>query len=129
MIATKEQHDIYLSLFRQQESELVAAGPSWVESIRKAAIHRFAELGFPTTKNEEWKYTNVSPIARTAFQPAPVACKGPGDVSPPSLPLGGTTRDLDCVQLVFVDGAYAAGLSSTATLQAGVKVGNLAGAL
>jgi Fe-S cluster assembly protein SufD len=129
MIATKEQHDIYLSLFKQQESELVAAGPSWVESIRKAAIHRFAELGFPTTKNEEWKYTNVSPIARTAFQPAPVACKEAGDVSPQSLPLGGTTRDLNCVQLVFVDGAYAAGLSSTATLQAGVKVGNLAGAL
>ena len=129
MIATNQQHDIYLSLFKQQESELAAVGPSWVEPIRKAAIHRFAELGFPTTKNEEWKYTNVGPIARTAFQPAPVARKGPSDVSTQRLPLGKTTEGLDYAQLVFVDGGYSPGLSSARTLQAGVKVTNLAGAL
>jgi Fe-S cluster assembly protein SufD len=129
MVATKEQHDSYLSLFRERESRLAAADPSWVGPIRKAAMHRFAEVGFPTTKNEEWKYTNVSPIARTAFQPAAVPKRGPDDVPPKRVPLGGTARDLDCIQLVFVDGAYSPRLSSTGTAQAGVNVGNLARAL
>ena len=42
MIATKQQHDIYISLFEQQQSKLAAVSPSWVGPIRKAAIHRFA---------------------------------------------------------------------------------------
>ena len=125
MTVTKEQHGTYLSVFQQQQSSLNAVGPSWVESIRKAAIHRFAELGFPTTKNEEWKYTNVSPLARTAFELAGVRKREPGDASPQTLPLG----DLDCVRLVFVDGAHFPGLSSSGTLPAGVKVGNLARSL
>jgi Fe-S cluster assembly protein SufD len=129
MIATKEHHDIYLSLFQQQASSLAAVEPSWLGSIRNAAIHRFAELGFPTTKNEEWKYTNVGPIARTAFEPAAIARIGLGDVGPQRLPRGGMAHDLDCVQVVFVDGVYSPGLSSSGTLQAGVKVGSLARAL
>jgi len=129
MIATKEHQDIYLSLFQQQASRLTGVEPSWLGSIRRAGIHRFAELGFPTTKNEEWKYTNVSPIVRTAFQPAAIAKGGTGDVSSERLPLGRTARDLHCIQVVFIDGTYSPGLSSSETLQAGVKVGNLARAL
>ena len=33
--------------------------------LREAAFQRFAELGFPTTHDEEWRFTNVAPIART----------------------------------------------------------------
>jgi Fe-S cluster assembly protein SufD len=128
MIATRERHS-YLSLFQQEESRLAAISPSWLGPIRKAAIERFAELGFPTTKNEEWKYTNVGPIARTAFQPAAIANRGLGDVPVQSLPPGSTAQDLDCVRLVFVDGAYSPGLSSSGTLQGGVKVASLAQAL
>ena len=36
--------------------------------LRKESIQRFAELGFPTTKNEEWKYTNVLPITKVDFR-------------------------------------------------------------
>jgi Fe-S cluster assembly protein SufD len=127
MIAAKEQNNIYLSLFKPGEWGRAAATPPWVGPIRKAAIQRFAELGFPTTKNEEWKYTNVSPIARTAFQPAALAKRRLDDVQ--SLAFESTARDLECVQLVFVDGVYSPGLSSSVTLQAGVTAGNLARAL
>ena len=44
----------------------VASGtsvPPAVQSIRRAAFDRFAALGFPTTKNEDWHFTSVSPIA------------------------------------------------------------------
>ena len=36
-------------------------------ALKNAAFARFSELGFPTTKNEEWRFTNVAPIARTKF--------------------------------------------------------------
>ena len=38
-------------------------------AFEEAAIPRFSELGFPTTKNEEWRFTNVAPVARTKFPP------------------------------------------------------------
>ena len=40
-------------------------------SIRQDAGRRFAESGFPTTRDEEWRFTNVSSIAKTQFSPAP----------------------------------------------------------
>ena len=42
---------------------------SWLEPIREAASERFKELGFPTTHNEEWRFTNVAPIARANWTP------------------------------------------------------------
>ncbi len=42
-----------------------------ITSIRQDAARRFAELGFPTTRDEEWRFTNVSSIAKTQFSPAP----------------------------------------------------------
>src|SRR5712691_2795640 len=48
-----------------------AAGCRAVDSaFADAAFQRFAELGFPTTREEEWRFTNVAPIARTRFQAA-----------------------------------------------------------
>jgi Fe-S cluster assembly protein SufD len=43
--------------------------PAWLAPLREAAFRRFAELGFPTTHDEEWRFTNVAPIARTTFAP------------------------------------------------------------
>jgi Fe-S cluster assembly protein SufD len=86
------------------------------------------ELGFPTTKNEEWKYTNVSPIARIPFHPATGVTTGRGDASL-LRSLTDPARDLDCMRLVFVNGAYSGELSATDRLQVGVKLGSLARAL
>ena len=40
---------------------------SWVGKIRQDAIARFTELGFPTTRNEDWHFTSVSPISESDF--------------------------------------------------------------
>ena len=48
-----------------------------VLSIREEAAERFRELGFPTTRIEEWKYTNVAPIAKVAWKTAPPATATP----------------------------------------------------
>lgn len=43
---------------------------AWVELVRESAMDRFELLGFPTVKDEEWKYTNLAPVAKESFQPA-----------------------------------------------------------
>src|ERR1019366_3855059 len=64
MSAVAEQTVAWLERFISQPP-----APAWMQSLRDAAFARFAELGFPTTHNEEWRFTNVSAIARTAFTP------------------------------------------------------------
>ena len=64
MSAVAEQTVAWLEAFIGQPP-----APAWLQSLRDAAFARFAELGFPTTHNEEWRFTNVAPIARTAFTP------------------------------------------------------------
>jgi Fe-S cluster assembly protein SufD len=43
---------------------------SWLELVRSGAIDRFEQLGFPTVRDEEWKYTNLATLAKESFQPA-----------------------------------------------------------
>jgi len=104
---------------------LQQAPAPWLDALRRAAIARFAELGFPTTRDEEWQYTNVAPVARTAFRPAPRE-SGLGvreRVAALSLP------ELQCTELVFVNGRFARDLSTLGTLPRGVEIGDLASVL
>ena len=41
----------------------------WLFPLRKAGLARFAELGFPTLRHEDWRFTNVAPIAKLPFKP------------------------------------------------------------
>src|SRR6266852_2860461 len=53
-----------------EQFEKTAKDPAWVLSARKAGISHFTELGFPTLQDEDWRFTNVAPIARLPFKPA-----------------------------------------------------------
>jgi len=64
MTAVSEQTVAWLAKFTAQK----CAEP-WVQQLRDEGFRRFAELGFPTTKNEEWRFTNVAPIARADIAP------------------------------------------------------------
>jgi Fe-S cluster assembly protein SufD len=64
MEATKH----YITEFGQFEKNGASKSPSWVHDIRKGALTAFADKGFPTTGLEEWKYTNIAPIADSAFK-------------------------------------------------------------
>jgi Fe-S cluster assembly protein SufD len=58
----------YLTAF----SRIRELGPTvpWLELVRSGAIDRFEQLGFPTVRDEEWKYTNLAALAKANFQPA-----------------------------------------------------------
>ena len=62
MSAVAEQTGQWLADFTRQEG----VAP-WMQELRISAFQRFAELGFPTTHDEEWRFTNVAPIARAQF--------------------------------------------------------------
>jgi Fe-S cluster assembly protein SufD len=114
--------DIYLANFAQLEEDVANNGQSWTLPMRKAAILRFAELGFPTTRLEEWKYTNVAPLARIPFQPAQ---HGSQALASEAL-AAATIPELVGTQLVFVNGHYVSKFSSLRALPRGVEVGDLA---
>ena len=50
--------------------ETLVQAPAWVKERREHAARRFAEVGFPTTRHEDWRFTNISPIAEAKFAPA-----------------------------------------------------------
>ena len=62
MTAVAEQTGLWLTEFTQQPK----AAP-WIQKLREDAFERFAQVGFPTTHDEEWRFTNVAPIARSKF--------------------------------------------------------------
>ena len=102
-----------------------------ITAMRRAAIRRFAALGFPTTRQEEWRYTNLAPLARAAFRRAPAGQVDPADRLGP----GGVARwTFDAAAtLVFVDGRFAPELSTgegrQGQLPPGVMVASLAAVL
>jgi Fe-S cluster assembly protein SufD len=65
MAPVAERQD-YVSRFDAFTRE-PAFGPAWLSGMRKAAFERFRASGFPTTRDEEWRFTNVTPIADTEF--------------------------------------------------------------
>ncbi|MBC8324572.1 MAG: Fe-S cluster assembly protein SufD [Verrucomicrobia subdivision 3 bacterium] len=78
---------------------------------------RFAELGFPTTRDEDWRFTSVAPIAELDFTVAE---------SDAAANLGGCVfSEIDGPQLVFVNGLFSGKLSRVGELPAGVEVGNV----
>jgi Fe-S cluster assembly protein SufD len=107
------------------EAELAAAlaapQPEPLRELRRRAAERFAELGFPTTRLEEWRFTNVAPVAKTRFAAAPQGYDRAA-VERAIAP----RRLAGSLELVFVDGRFAAELSSDPAALPGVTAASLA---
>ena len=67
MTAVSEQIGQWLEQFTRHVERHEGAEP-WLKKLRENAFARFANLGFPTTRDEEWRFTNVAPIARGEFR-------------------------------------------------------------
>ncbi|HEY6293497.1 MAG TPA: Fe-S cluster assembly protein SufD [Terriglobia bacterium] len=122
MTAVQDKQDIYFERFTALARERAGHEPSWLGEIRRAAIDRFGDLGFPTTHHEEWRFTNVTPIARTLFVPA----KAPSEFLSVRLS-DGMAWLKGCHVLAFLNGRK--GELEPDGMPSGVSVGNLAQAL
>lgn len=80
---------------------------SWLGAIQDAAFEQFAELGFPSRKLEEWRYTNVATIAKATFEPnsSNTATDVVREIEALDL------ADFGGPRLIFVDGGYRADAS------------------
>ncbi len=98
-----------------------AASPvAWFNDLRAHAVDRVGAASVPTTRDEDWRFTDISPLTKISFQPAraAVALKAAA-IERFVLPEAGA-------RLTFVDGVYAPELSFN---NAGIEVSNLAAGL
>lgn len=107
--------------FTAREQGLAGANVPWLAAMRKRAIERFADEGWPSTKQESWRHTSLAVIEQQSFLPA-------AKVS--AAALAQEVRQGEPGHwLVFVDGQYAAELSDIGSLPAGAEVRPLSQAL
>src|SRR5688572_9304418 len=96
-----KQADPYAAAFERFE-QARSGDASWLTHLRKGGIARFAEIGFPTPRDEDWRFTNVAPIAKLPFNPALEPARDRAiDVQHHNF------AALDCTRLVFVNGHFA----------------------
>ena len=122
MITPTQQLENYLESI--SEFEAFAAGDAlpWLRRLRRDAFARFCEVGFPTTHDEDWRFTNVSAIAQTPFR---LARNGRARLSQQELEPY-RVAGVAC-QLVFVNGRFAPEFSLPGKLPDKVEVSGLAG--
>jgi Fe-S cluster assembly protein SufD len=124
MIAVQEEKKIYRSHFDQLEKD--RDGSVRLHGLRQEALARFEELGFPSIRDEDWKFTSLAPLAKVPFKPAKRPTAGEislAQLEAATLPLGAAQR------LVFLNGAFVPELSRVDRLPKGVIATSLAMAL
>jgi Fe-S cluster assembly protein SufD len=124
MSALLTEQSIYATQFSEIVDRLPGRGLDWLGRLRTSAIARFVQLGFPTTRLEDWKYTNVAPIGRLTFRPALSRSKASvPDFLRSQLDLFSGPR------LVFVDGMLDRELSLNQDDDCGLQLSSLTGSL
>jgi Fe-S cluster assembly protein SufD len=122
VITVSEQLATYLDSFTEFRKTAVGHDLRWLRELRENAFARFCEVGFPTTHDEDWRFTNVSSIARTPFQLAAEGTVSQKEVAQFRVPGA-------ACELVFINGRFSRDLSSIEALPDGVTVNGLADAI
>ena len=121
MVTATQHLESYVEGFSEFEKLATGHALPWLRKLRRDAFASFCEVGFPTTHDEDWRFTNVSVIAQTPFQ---LARNGRARLSQKELEpyqVAGIAS-----QLVFVNGRFVRELSLLGKLPDGVKVSSLA---
>ncbi|BAY31029.1 FeS assembly protein SufD [Nostoc carneum NIES-2107] len=114
-ISSLLDRDDYLSGLLAQVTAQPAAG--WLQDVSQAAANVVRHSTVPTTRDEEWRFTDLSGLRKVEFQVEKQLIST--DIAALTLPEAANSR------LVFVNGVYAPKLSAIADLPAGVVVSNL----
>lgn len=120
VVATEKYIGPYLDQFTGLKERL-GSEPSWLRQKRDVAFERFSQAGFPTLRDEEYKYTNLAPIARGDFR-----LVSSSDAKVPAETVEKLGLGLKGALLVFVDGRFRSDLSKPGSLPGGVRVESLA---
>lgn len=118
ILETVDAREHLLALARGLQS---SNGP--LASLRRRGRERFAEVGFPTLRDEEWRFTSIAPVTKVLWAPAPAVDLPDDAVAAVAIP------GLDSFRLVFVNGRFSEKHSSLSGLPDGVWIGSLESAL
>jgi Fe-S cluster assembly protein SufD len=119
VISATEQLGTYLESFTDFQKRAAGRDLPWLQNLRESAFARFCEVGFPTTHDEDWRFTNVSAIAKNSF-----ALSHDAKVTKQEVEQFGIAG-FGC-RLIFVNGRFSRELSAIGQLPAGVSVNSLA---
>jgi Fe-S cluster assembly protein SufD len=119
VITATEQLDTYLATFDDFRKTAPGRDLAWLKKLREDAFARFAEVGFPTTKDEDWRFTNTAPIAKESFSLGKLTNVTSEQFHPFKL-------EGAAAQLVFINGHFSAELSAIGDLPKGVRINSLA---
>jgi Fe-S cluster assembly protein SufD len=124
MHAPSPKHN-FLADFEAELSRLPGHGLTWLDSLRRGGIEQFRDLGLPTARVEDWKYTRLRPLEDTQFRPVTEADGSASVDQIPTLFAG----DESVPRIVFVNGCMRADLSRLDKLPDGVSVESLTDAM
>ncbi len=116
----------YIDNFTRFESHLNGEKNLFPHAGRRNALEKLAVTGFPTLKEEEWKYTNVAPIIKNGFYPAYAINEN--NINKKELEKN-FFCGLECHRLVFINGLYSKELSKVNSLPKGAVVASLRDAI
>ena len=121
MPTTEKNIQWYQTKFQEFEQGLNGEKSTPLHALRRNAIEQFAAIGFPTAKQEEWRFTNVSPVNKIDFQPV-LRYDREGiteaDLASAFLP--------DAIRLVFINGFFSQEFSDVRFVPKNVVIENLA---
>lgn len=112
----------FIDHFDQNFTEIIKTTPPWFNQLRQEGLTRLSQLSFPSTKDEEWKYTNISSLLQRTYQ----------------LPTQTTLLEVekfesytrkDPILIVFINGVFSSQYSRLDKVPDGVKITSLAQAL
>jgi len=108
----------YLERSLQNQAQLPLSPLSWLNRLRGEALERANALRVPTTRDEDWRFTDLSPLYQGSFEPV----TRPAAVDSQTLEQYRVPEA--AARLVFVDGVYIPELS-VAVSEAGIEVSSL----
>ena len=121
-----EMLERYKTHFDAFEKSMNGESTSAIHVRRREAMGKFLELGFPTTKHEEWRFTNVTPISQTRFHPSTSSANtGASRAQIEKFFLS----EADGTRLVFIDGLFSPEFSNVDKKPGRITIDSLANAL
>ncbi|HKX28257.1 MAG TPA: Fe-S cluster assembly protein SufD [Blastocatellia bacterium] len=124
MSSVARDRDNYFSAHQRFAKTREAIDPAWLVRLREQAGARLEQLEFPTTRHEEWKYTNVAPILRVPYRQDFDADRAEA-AADQALSL--SFAESPSSRMVFINGRFSPEHSDLSALPAGVTVAPISG--